>query len=144
MASQANSEFLYNVIKNTKSSFIQHRHLLNNKDKDWRSHESSYAVNNITGSGMLSACIQAFGDNFSLGLFPHDLFNQDPIIFNSNLIGRHLHSSLWGDDYINHESKEAFIIKEGNILNCTKEFLKTNLSAQKWEDFDFYRNYNDT
>ena len=144
MASQSNSKFLYNVTKHIKSAFILHRHMFNADTKDWRSYNANYAVNNTTGSGMISACIKSFGRYFSVGNFPAKLFNEDPIVYSKQLIGKHLHSSLWGNDYIKHSSREGFIIKEGNIWNCSLDHLETKLAAQKWEDFDFYKNYNDT
>jgi hypothetical protein len=143
MASQSNSEFLHTVIRNSKYSFIVHRNFFNLHTKNWRSYENDYAVNNTTGSGMLSACIEKYGQYFSIGKFPADFFNQDPIIYKQDLIGRHLHSSLWGEDYIDHKNKECFMIKEGNIWNCSSEFLETETTARRWEQFDFYRNYND-
>jgi len=141
MASQSNSEFLYTVMKNTKHGFILHRRLFNTDTKNWRNNETSYAVNNTTGSGMLSACIKSYGQHFSIGKFRADFFNQDPIVYNDQLIGRHLHSSLWGDDYLTHSSRECFMIKESNIWNCTPEFLETEPTAQRWVEFDFYRDY---
>jgi len=141
MASTSNSEFLYTVMKNTKHSFILYRRLFNTDTDDWRSYDNDYAVNNTTGSGMLSACIKSYGQYFSVGNFPADVFNQDPIVYKKDLMGRHLHSSLWGDDYINHSSRECFMIKDGNIWNCTPEFLETEPTAKRWEEFDFHTNY---
>lgn len=144
LASRSNSVFLYHIMNNTKTGFILNRNLFNTDTKNWRSYENDYAVNNTTGSGMLSACIKSYGHHFSVGKFPAEVFNQDPIVYNDRLIGRHLHSSLWGDDYVKHSSRECFMIKEGNIWNCTPEFLETEPTAQRWEDFNFHWKYNDT
>jgi len=143
MASQKQSEFIVHVMRAVKQGFILHRNKLNVGSESWRTLESGFAINNITGSGLLSTAIKSFGHHFSVGRFPASTFNHDPIVYNEDLIGRHLHSSLWGDDYINHSSRECFMIKDGNILNCTPEFLETEPTARRWKDFDFYRNYND-
>ena len=143
MASQKHSEFLVHTMRAVKQGFILHRNKLNTSRDNWRSHENDFAVNNITGSGLLSAAIKVFGNHFNINVFPADIFNQDPIVYKEDLVGRHLHSSLWGDDYIDHGSRECFMIKDGNIWNCTPEFLDTEPTAKRWEDFDFYRNYDD-
>ena len=144
MASKSRSNFFYTLMKNTKHCFILYKDMFNTVSKDWRSYDNEYAVNNTTGSGMLSGCIKSYGQHFSIGKFPADVFNQNPIVFNNELIGRHLHSLLWGKEYLNHNSRECFIIKKGNIWNCSSEFIEIERSAHKWKDFDFYKNYNDT
>ena len=141
MASQKHSDFWINTMRASKVGFIAYRNKLDTSSNNWRSYENDFAVNNSTGSGLLSAAVESFGSYFNVNVFPSDKFNQDPIVYNKDLIGRHLHSSLWGDDYIDHSSREGFMIKDGNIWNCPPEHIETEPTAQRWQDFDFYRDY---
>lgn len=143
MACKKYSDLPLNIMRNVKNVFITYRCLFNENSNDWRSVDSDYAVNNTTGSGLLAAFIEKYGKLFNNGKFPAKIFNRDAVIYNEELLGRHVHSGVWGNVYLDNFRKQYFLIKDNAIWCCTKDFIDKGYTVYNWKDFDFYRNYND-
>jgi len=143
MAGTKNNDFFYDAIFNCRSAYLYFKvnEYFNNKGEGWR---NNIGINNTAGSGYLSSAIKKYGYRYDIGKFPAELFNQDPPFYNEHLIGRHFHSQLWGDHYLDMEMRECFVVKDHKMYSAAQKFLDIIPNCWKWEDIDFYRNYNDT
>ncbi len=139
MWAQPNDAFLLELMRYTKACFIQYRNLLRGDGVDWRTESRDFAVNNSTGSGMISAAIAQIGQHFDIGFLPADLFNPPPASWHTQYLGKHLHSSIWGTEYLDHASRHGVIVRDGQLYNVGTNSEYQDVIA--WQDLDFYKDY---
>lgn len=147
MASAPGHRLLEELLKYTQTCFIQFRPQFQKQGSNWRSIENDKIVNNTTGSGMISEAVKHYSKYFEIGVFPCELFNNRPMSYDPEYRTKHIHTSIWGNEFVDSEIDRLLIVNgcayaTGNI-DTTK--YKT-LQEQKYQiimnsDFDFYKDY---
>lgn len=146
MYSMPNNPLLYELMKYVKMCFIHHRNRFQKLGNHWRTIENDSIINNTTGSGMLSEGIKFFKNYFDIDALDCETFNNRPASYDECFYGKHVHTSLWGNEYC-IEKPDHILIKNGmmygvfgdslqNVKNLTQpyEFISN-------EDFNFYKDY---
>lgn len=147
MASAPNHRFLEELMKYSKTCFIQFRSIFSKSGDKWRNIENDKIVNNTTGSGMISEAVKHFSKFFDVGIFHCASFNNRPMSYDQNFYTKHIHTSIWGKEFIDQEIDRLLIVNgcayaTGNI-DTTKH---KSLQEQQYQivmntDFDFYKDY---
>jgi hypothetical protein len=144
MYSIPNSRFFYECLKYCKACFIHFRSTFKEvSNEDWRSVNNDFVVNNTTGSGMISAAYKQLNKGLNIQLLPGVTFNNRPASYDSSFIGKHVHSSIWGKQYIKH-SKNKVLIRDsdGSMWSIySPDDNNSNLKSFPAEEFDFYHDY---
>lgn len=146
MYSEPENPFLYELMKYTKTCFIHHRSLFKKNSENWRSVENDKLVNNTTGSGMISTAVEHFKKYFNIGFLKCRLFNNRPGAYDKEFFGKHVHSSIWGNEY-SVNKPDHLLIKNGLMYNMFGNAVDNlpNLTMPyeiiHMENFDFYKDY---
>ncbi len=145
MYSEKNNELMILLMDYVKTLFINSRHHFETPYQ--RSVKNDYLINNITGSGMLSAGMISFRQS---GKFPCALFNNRPASYDPSFYTKHAHSSIWGKEYINKNKCNDLLILEGMMyqVDSVSEKLKDLIKDEPHyimpiKDFDFKVDYTD-
>lgn len=141
MYSTPKNIFFWECMRFSKTSYIHFKPVFKiSNNKDWRDSESSFYVNNITGSGMISVVYEKLKNKHSLQLLSNILFNNRPGSYDSTFVGKHLHSSVWGNEYLNTACKYFFLNDKKNLVLCNGE-KDINVSYTDINEFDFFYDY---
>lgn len=139
MYSTPNNKFIWQCIIYCKICFIQFKNQFKKtNDSNWRTIDNSYIVNNTTGSGMISALYQQLKNVLDIHLLPTKIFNNRPASYDPSFIGKHLHSSIWGNEF-KECIKNKILIKNTGSMWLTNLENKTN--TIDFENFDLYYDY---
>lgn len=138
--------FLVKIMANIKVMFIHYRSMLRSERHDWRNTETSYAVNNSTGSGMLHWMIQNHAAGHDIQAFPAPTHNPDPLGYDPAWYGKHIHTGLWGNEYLDHATRDFVLIRSGTLYNVSRDQMQQLQTEpdnviMSWQDFDFYHDY---
>lgn len=164
MASVPKHRLIQELTKYCKTSFITFRNEFkvdeNTKD-GWRSVSNDNKVNNSTGSGMISAGIRQLAQYFDVGKLECKLFNNRPGSYDKSFYTKHVHTSVWGNEYLNIQPSrvnstvdklDSFLIINGSMYSAngrkvteeTIQKIKDNghtVELINAVDFNFYKDY---
>jgi mannosyltransferase OCH1-like enzyme len=152
MASIPNHYFLKELMKYTQTCYIHFKNLFNKENKYWRDEYNSMIVNNITGSGLISSAINQLNKHFNINIFDCEKFNNRPASYDKNFYTKHIHTSIWGNEYIEYSKKnfDRLLILNG-FLYMTSNLSKEQINQFKnnndkfeiimYDNFDFYKDY---
>lgn len=143
MYSLAQNRFFYEVMRYVKACFIQHKNIFKPSDENWRSVKNDQLVNNTTGSGMLSMAIEHYTKFFDIHFLDCEKFNNRPASYDQTFYGKHVHSSIWGNEYSVNQPTHL-LIKNGMMYNYFNNDLSTidpPYEFMKMEEFNFYKDY---
>lgn len=167
MASIPGHRFLEELMKYSKTSFIHFRNKFDTKSPSWRSVSNDNNVNNSTGSGMIAAGINYYKKYFKIDKFECELFNNRPGSYDSSYFTKHVHTSVWGKEYLEKQPSRVsyknevldilFIINGGLFLTSSKfkeqemNEIKESIDKNNWtfnncieiKNFNFYHDYTD-
>lgn len=134
------SRFFYECIRYSKACFIHLKSTFKHASNgNWRSVNNDSVVNNTTGSGMIAAAYLQLKHALDVQLLPGMIFNNRPASYDPSFVGKHVHSSIWGNEYTSH-SKNNITIKD-----CDKSMWSVssvdNAKGFPAEEFDFYHDY---
>jgi mannosyltransferase OCH1-like enzyme len=145
MAAKKDNPFLIHLMNYVKTLFINSRHHFEKPYR--RTVKNDNLINNITGSGMISAGMESFRQT---DFFPCRLFNNRPASYDPSFIAKHAHSSIWGQEYINKQFFNELVIMDGimyqvdrvsdSLKNLIKDESHYVLNVSK---FDFFKDYTD-
>lgn len=144
MASIPNHKILEEMMKYCKVCFIQFRGMFRKENNNWRSIENDKIVNNTTGSGMISEAIKFFGNFVDIGKFECALFNNRPMSYDPSFYTKHMHTSIWGNEFINDELDRLMLINGSAYLIGKKEVSyaeKNGYQIVMNKDFCFFKDY---
>jgi hypothetical protein len=146
MYSLEKHELLYELMKYVKACFIHHRNQFQLDNKNFRSVENDKAINNTTGSGMITEGTKYFKKYFDIKLLDCKTFNNRPGSFDYSFYGKHLHTSLWGNEYcINQPTHIIFC--NGMMYqahsNEIDQIKHKDCLVIKIEDFNVMNDYTD-
>lgn len=143
MYSTPNNAFMYSCMFYCKTCFLLYKNnFKKDNNNDWRAHDcNSHFVNNTTGSGMLSAAYRQLSDVLDIQLLPTQIFNNRPASYDPSFVGKHTHSSIWGNEYVNHIKNKIFIEKNGSFWLLTPLDDKFESEGIEPENFNFYVDY---
>jgi hypothetical protein len=125
----------------SKIWFIQWKNRFEKTHDKWRSVENSFLVNNITGSCMLSGALMSAKQKVT----PLNCreFNNRPGSYHPSFKTKHVHTSLWGNEYLDTKDKKLLIYKGlvymGSYMN--NSILNLDLVMLDFDEFDFYHDY---
>lgn len=143
MYSTPGNQLLYELMKYAKTCFIHHRNLFKKQDNNWRTIENDKIVNNTTGSGMISEGVKFFQKYFDIHALDCKTFNNRPASYNKSFFGKHVHTSLWGNEYCNNQPTHL-LIKNGMIYQTFYDnnvVLNNNDKFLLVSDFNMYQDY---
>lgn len=144
MYSVPNNQLLYEIMKYVKACFIHFRNFFIKNNNNWRSIENDKIVNNTTGSGMISEALNYFQKYFSIQSLECKTFNNRPSSYDTSFFGKHVHTSLWGNEYCKNQP-DHFLLKNGQIYLILKEYENLNLNQDdkiiKVDEFNFFKDY---
>jgi len=145
MAAKENNPFLIQLMDYVKMLFINSRHCFEKPYR--RTVKNDNLINNITGSGMITAGMESFRQTDS---FPCQQFNNRPAAYDRSFITKHAHSSIWGEEYIDKQTANELIILDGimyqvdHVSDKLKDLLKhENHHILPASQFDFMIDYTD-
>lgn len=146
MYSLPGNRFVYELMKYVKTCFIHYRNHWGKKEELWRNDKTGMIVNNTTGSGMLSEAVKYYKQFFEIGKLNGDLFNNRPASYHTSFFGKHVHTSLWGNEYCQNQPTHFLITNNSIFLINSSDVDKIKDSNNSHEivnveNFDFYKDY---
>lgn len=147
--SVAGHNLLYGLIKYCKACHIHFRNEFEKDGKFWRSTKNDAIVNNTTGSGMLSEMLKLLTPGKDFQGLDGISFNNRPASYDESFIGKHVHSSVWGNEYCKNDL-DSFLIKNGAMYSCNQADIVQKYSQElnaklfqvvKLDEFDFFTDY---
>lgn len=142
MIAKKNLPFFEFCVEYSKLWFIQWRNRFEKMSDHWRTVENDFLVNNITGSGMISGALV----NTKQKVTPLNCreFNNRPGSYYPLFKTKHVHTSLWGNEYLDIEDKKLLIYKGlvytmGSYINDS--ILALDPLILEFDKFDFYHDY---
>jgi hypothetical protein len=143
MYSEKHNPLLPMLMDYVKMLFINSR---NHFEKPYkRTVKNDNLINNITGSGMLTAGMTSFRQT---GYFSCRLFNNRPAAYDSAFYTKHAHSSIWGNEYLNKQDCNTLLIVNGLMyqVDQVSDKLRELLEHESHyilpvEEFDFRTDY---
>ncbi len=149
MASINNNRMLEEIMRYIKCCFINFRNDFRETRGNWRTEKNDNLVNNTTGSGMLEVAYQHYKKFFNVDILDCKLFNNRPSSYSENFFTKHVHTSIWGNEY-NKTLLPNLMLLDGcmynvdtidtEILNKLKQDFKEVLIIPN-EEFCFYKDY---
>ncbi len=99
MYSIPNNKLIEKIISYSKQLFfLNNSKFYNNQNIVNRDADTSFLINNITGSGMISAAINNFRCDKKLLELPANIFNNRPGSYHETFFCKHLHTNIWGKE----------------------------------------------
>lgn len=152
MASVPDHQLLIELMSYTQTCFIHFRHRFKHVNNNWRNNLNDPIVNNITGSGMISHAIGSLAANYNISVFECKTFNNRPGSYDPVFFTKHLHTSVWGNEYLNFVKNDLdrLIIIDGCTYACGEvdpdkinELIDSGRDCEivMNNDFDFYKDY---
>lgn len=149
MASIPNHQFLNELMKYTQACFIYYRNQFVKEGNNWRTPSNDAIINNTTGSGMISEAVKSLNQFFDIGVFKCSLFNNRPSSYSENFITKHIHTSIWGNEYVESDLDRLLIINgccysTGELCLDILKHLKDNNTPFEIvmnNDFNFNKDY---
>lgn len=152
MASTANHRLLEELMLYVKTCFIHFRTQFVKRGDNWRTQENDSIINNTTGSGMISKAIEMIGQHFDVGVFNCQTFNNRPVSYDQSFYTKHIHTSVWGNEYIDYTKNDLdrLLIINGCAYSTGEPSEETKGDLDKRElpyevvlneDFDFHKDY---
>ena len=147
MAAVSNHRLLEELMKYSKTCFIQFRSVFNKSENKWRNIENDRIVNNTTGSGMISEAVKHFSKFFDIGVFDCASFNNRPMSYDESFYTKHIHTSIWGNEFVDREIDRLLIVNgcayaTGNIDPTEhKSVQEQQYQIVMNTDFDFHKDY---
>lgn len=151
MIAKKNLSFFEFCMEYSKIWFVEWRNQFQKTSDDWRTDQNSNLVNNITGSGMLSGALV----NTKQKVFPLNCkeFNNRAGSYDPSFKTKHIHTSVWGKEYLNEKNKKHFfkklLIYKGSVWTwahpqgspVNDSLWALNPTILEFEEFDFYHDY---
>ena len=142
MYSTPDNRFIWECIVYCKTCFILFKNQFKkSNDNNWRTTNNGFIVNNTTGSGMLSAAYHQLKDMLDVQLLPTQIFNNRPASYDSYFVGKHVHTSIWGNEYSNHIKNKLLIKENGSKWSINSLDNKLEINSIIPDNFDFYCDY---
>jgi hypothetical protein len=151
-STEKHNPFFLMTMDYVKMLFINSRNKFdkpkNSSKMGWRSVNNDYLINNITGSGMISAAIESFRPNFHI--LKSSVYNNRPGSYAPFFKTKHVHTSLWGNEYLSlKDINNKILIYNGIMYSVSDEieFVRklehksNHLYFMNIEEFDFHRDY---
>jgi mannosyltransferase OCH1-like enzyme len=151
MASIAKHRFFEETMRYVKCCFINFRNSFDVNQYNWRSEKNDNLINNTTGSGMLEMAFKHYGQFFNLNKLECELFNNRPCSYSENFYTKHVHTSIWGNEYIKKLLPNLLLL-DGILYNidtiddkqlCELKKIYKNVQIIPNEEFCFYTDYTD-
>jgi len=101
---------------------------------------------------MLSEAVKSLNEYFDIGVFDCEKFNNRPLSYDKKFYTKHIHTSVWGNEYTEYVKNkfDRIVILNGcaymsdNLSEKTFNELNTlfpNFKEIMIKDFDFYKDY---
>lgn len=144
MISQKNLTFFEFCMEYSKLWFIQWRHRFEKTSDNWRTVENDFLVNNITGSGMISAAL--INTKQKVTSLNCREYNNRPGSYDPLFKTKHVHTSLWGNEYLDIDDKKLLIYK--GLVYTMGSYINDSILALdpliiEFDEFNFYHDYTD-